>query len=311
MKVLFVSSGNTQYGISPIVKNQGESLTDAGCQIEYFTIKSKGVWGYLKAIPALRKRLKNDPIDIIHAHYSMSAFVATLAGAKPLVVSLMGSDVHEKKWYRLMIKISSLLFWRRIIVKSNSMKGLLGLKKVCVIPNGVNLSLFKPFDRSDACDKVGWTKTNRHILFAADHKRIEKNYNLAYTVIKSMQNESLELHSLGSITISEMPFYYNASDVVILTSLWEGSPNVIKEAMACNCPIVTTDVGDIRWVIGNTEGCYIASFQVEDFAHKLILALGFVEENKRTNGREQLIRLGLDSETIANKIKELYMEVIE
>lgn len=100
----------------------------------------------------------------------------------------------------------------------------------------------------------------------------------------------------------------NAADVLLLTSRYEGSPNVIKEAMACNCPIVATDVGDIRWIIGDTEGCYLTSFDPGDVASKLQLALKF---GRRTRGRERLIELGLDSVSVAKRIVQLYQDVIE
>ena len=92
----------------------------------------------------------------------------------------------------------------------------------------------------------------------------------------------------------------------MLTSLWEGSPNVIKEAMACNIPIVSTDVGDVREVIGNTEGCYITSFEPEYIAEKIELALQF---GKRTDGRENIKHL--ESSLIARKIIDLYKKIVD
>ena len=100
MKILFVSSGNSQNGISPIIKNQGESIVKAGIELEYFLIKGKGIKGYFKSIFTLRKHLKNNTYDIVHVHYSLSAIVASLAGAKPLIVSLMGSDVKSNSWFK-------------------------------------------------------------------------------------------------------------------------------------------------------------------------------------------------------------------
>jgi len=102
--------------------------------------------------------------------------------------------------------------------------------------------------------------------------------------------------------------YLNAVDVLVLTSFSEGSPNVIKEAMACNCPIVATDVGDVREIIGDTEGCYIAGFDANDVAKKIQLALQF---GKRTQGRNRLIELGLDSDTVAQKISSIYSNVLK
>ena len=87
----------------------------------------------------------------------------------------------------------------------------------------------------------------------------------------------------------EIPVWYNAADVIILSSLWEGSPNVIKEAMACNRPIVTTDVGDIRWLLGNINGHYIASFTPEDFSKKIKQSINFSEKYKKQRDEIELL----------------------
>src|SRR4030042_4531165 len=100
--------------------------------------------------------------------------------------------------------------------------------------------------------------------------------------------------------------YLNAADVLLLTSFHEGSPNVIKEAMACNCPVVSTDVGDVRWVVGNTSGYYISSFDPGELAEKIKLAIVFREKHRQTNGRDRISELGLDSETVAKKIIDVY-----
>lgn len=102
----------------------------------------------------------------------------------------------------------------------------------------------------------------------------------------------------------------NASDVVVLTSLWEGSPNVIKEAMACNRPIICTNVGDVSLVFGNTLGCYLISFDPKDVVSKLTMALSFSEKHDKTNGRRRIFELGLDSKTVANRIINIYQSIL-
>lgn len=311
MKVLFVCSGNAKTGISPIVKNQGESLKKVGCQIEYFAINSKGFWGYLSSIPKLRRHFLHRDFDLVHAHYSLSATVAYIAGVKPLIVSLMGSDVIEKNWFGWFVRHFLCLFWKNILVKSESMKQVLAINNVSVIPNGVDLSTFKPLDKEFSCNRIGWLNDKKHVLFAANPQRYEKNYEFAQKAVACLKRIDVELHHLDNVPSEIMQYYYNASDVVILTSLWEGSPNVIKEAMACRRPIVSTDVGDVRYVFGSTEGCYITTFIIEDLVNKIRLALDFSEKVGRTDGREQVLKIGLDSNTISGKLLRLYKEIIK
>jgi glycosyltransferase involved in cell wall biosynthesis len=121
-------------------------------------------------------------------------------------------------------------------------------------------------------------------LFVSNPSRPEQNFKLACEAVNLIKDIRINLITLSDVDNSLLVYYYNAADFLILTSYHEGSPNVIKEAMACNCPIVATDDGDIRWVIGDTEGCYITSFDPADVAEKIKMALEFSEkswENKR------------------------------
>jgi len=175
LKVLFVSSGNNKFGISPIVKNQGASLREFGIDVNYFTIQGKGLKGYINNVLPLRKYVRKQNFDVIHAHYSLSALAATLAGCRPLVVSLMGSDIRLGFLIKTAIKICSLLIWDDLIVKSQDMVDNIGINKCKIIPNGVNITLFKPIDKKTAIERLGWDERKKHILFAADPTRPVKN----------------------------------------------------------------------------------------------------------------------------------------
>ena len=311
MKVLFVYSGNKKSGISPIINSQAESLIDQNISLDYFPIKGRGIVGYIKNISALKKVLENGNYNIIHAHYSMSAFVAALAHTKPLVVSLMGSDVQGGYLSKLCIKIFHKFSWKYTIVKSTRMLNSLGRTNLSVIPNGVNTDVFNSMDKRACQEQLGWEYNKKHILFAANPLRPEKNYALAKQAFSILNKGNSELHSLIDISPEQMPLWMNSADVVLLVSMWEGSPNVIKEAMACNRPIVSTDVGDLRWLLGRTPGCYIVSFDPEDVAVKLKIALEYSEKKGQTKGRDKIIELGLGSETIAKRIISVYESVLE
>ncbi len=306
MRVLFVSSGNasSKSGISPIIENQGKSLIKEGIEVDFFPIKGKGAKGYLKAIFKLREHIKTNHYDITHAHYWISAIVATFAGAKPTVASLMGDDVKTKEWYKWIIYIFYKFFWAKTVVKSKDMYNAFGQKGVAIIPNGVDMQRFKPIDREEALNFTKWDRDKKHILFTSDPAREEKNFTLAKEAVDLLNDKNIELHYLKDIPNSNIPYYYNSADVVVLTSTREGSPNAIKEAMACNIPIVSTDVGDVKDVISKTKGCYIASFEPKDFSNKIKLALEF---NQRTTGRKDIEYL--NETNIAKKIIKIYKEV--
>lgn len=309
MRILFISSGNTQQGISPIVLNQGLSIEGTGHTVDYFSVNGKSIPGYLKAIFRLRKHLRNNEYEIFHAHYSLSAIVASLSGARPLVVSHMGSDVRANGLLLFISKQFKRLFRWRIIVKSLEMNKHLDYKHVSIIPNGVNLHDFKPLDRSECLGKLGWSKTKTHVLFAADPKRKEKNFKLASQGTSLVRDQDIELHFLEDVAYERMIYYFNAASIVLLTSKWEGSPNVIKEAMVCNTVAVSTDVGDVRWLFGEEEGYFISESSPESLAVQICYAIEYLRNKTRTRGRNRIISLGLDSNTIANKIVDVYKQI--
>lgn len=309
MKILFISSGNSGV-VKPVVYNQAVSLKKQNVSIDYFLVKGKRIGGYLKNIKPLRTAMRNTNYDVVHAHYSFSAFLASVSGAKPLLVSLMGSDVKASSTMKIAIKIFGRLFnWKCIIVKSEDMRKTLGMKNVAVVPNGVNLEVFSPQNKYECRKKLNWQSEGKHILFAANPNIEAKNYQLLDSALRLMGNDLPHVHCLIGVKPEEVPCWINAADIVVLTSLWEGSPNVIKESMACNKPIVVTNVGDVACTIKNMEGCYLTSYDPVDLKHKLLLALEFSEKYGETKGRNRIVELGLDSVSVAKRIISLYREV--
>jgi teichuronic acid biosynthesis glycosyltransferase TuaC len=302
MKVLFVSSGNI-HGLNPIIENQGESLKRAGIDLEYFTIKGKGIGGYLKNVMPLRRKIRKGEYDVIHAHYSLSAITASLALKRPIVVSLMGSDVYSSGFILKLIRWLSKIWWNVTIVKSEEMKEKLGLPSAQIIPNGVNIELFKPTDRLASCRQLGWNAEIKNILFPANKKREVKNYSLAEQSVNLLDKWNVQLHSLDKVPNSQMPFYYSAADVVLMTSHWEGSPNAIKEAMACNVPIVATNVGDIAKSLQGVKNCHVTGFDPIIIASCVQQVF---ETGGGSDGRDKISHLRLEESLIAKTIIDIY-----
>ena len=319
MKVLFICSGNSpNFDIVPFIKSQGESLLEQGVELSYFKVVGKGIIGYVKSALKLRAYLKDNKADLIHAHYSLCALTAILAfPKKPIIASFMGDDAYgaynEKGKLIIgsiyLILLTKLIqpFVDYIIVKSSNIYKTINFKKKCsVIPNGVNF-IDPTLEKKAFLNLKGIDSREKMIFYLGNKSDSRKNFLLAQKAYDLLKMNNVKLIAPFPIKHEDVFNYLYYSDLLLFTSTMEGSPNLVKEAMACNCPIVTTDVGDVRWILGNTYGCYITSFDPDDVAAKIKLALSF---GKRTNGRQRIIELGLDSETVAKKIVEVYKKVV-
>lgn len=183
-------------------------------------------------------------------------------------------------------------------------------KKTIVIPNGVNIEEFYPIAKDIAKEKINLNKNLRYIIFISNPNRPEKNYKLAVQAYNNLRLFDVKLLTVYDVSHSLLNYYYNAAECLLLTSYHEGSPNVIKEAMACNCPVVSTDVGDVRWLFGNEPGHFITTFDPQDVAEKIKDALDFSKKYGRSSGRKRIIELGLDVDTVAKKVINVYQFVL-
>ena len=203
MKVLFISSGNTpEIGSAPFIKEQGESLINIGVEIKFFTITGKGIKGYLKTIMPLRRKIKKEQFEIIHAHYVLSGWVALLTFTrKPLIISYMGCDTYGdynengKRIFSSYINIilAKLIqpFAHNIIVKSENLLDYIYLKrKSTIIPNGVNLNKFTPDIITESKQFLKLNLENHHILFLGNPSDPRKNYGLLKNALKLLDTNN-------------------------------------------------------------------------------------------------------------------------
>jgi teichuronic acid biosynthesis glycosyltransferase TuaC len=316
MKVLFVSSGNAKNGISPIIFNQAQSLRKHGISIDFFTIKGKGFLSYFRHIFILRKYLKTNKFDIIHAHYSNCLIVSYYSKKnEKLGISFMGTDILKRKslGQKLISTVSIWLARKKasfVVVKTKQMAEVVNHLGIYIISNGVNLSDFYPIPKEEARKYLNIDPSIKLIVFVANPSRPEKNYTLAqkaYKILFSKYENSL-LNTVFDKPKELLKYYYSAADVLLVTSFHEGGINVVKEAMACNCPIVSTDVGDVKDVIKEVEGCFICNFDPVDVSTKIEKAFIF---DKRTVGRMIIEESNMDSDSVAKKIIEIYNTILQ
>ncbi len=321
MRVLFVSSGNDErYTIAPFIKSQGDSLVEQGVAVDYFPILGKGMWSYFKSIPQLKKHLRTHQYDLVHAHYSLCGWVAVLAaGRLPVILSLMGDDalgtyrgpnkIDFKSKLLSLLALAIQPFVKAIISKSPNLEKVVYRKKISyLVPNGVRMDQFKATSAASR-KALGLQEGKKYVLFLGSPIDENKNISLARAAVASLKRSDVELLNVYDVPHDVVVQYLNATDVFVLCSFSEGSPNVVKEAMTCGCPMVVTPAGDAPWVIGDTPGCFVGTHDPAHFASQLEKALAFATQEGKTKGRQRILELGLDAKTIATKIISIYQSL--
>jgi glycosyltransferase involved in cell wall biosynthesis len=252
----------------PFLVDQINSLRKAGVSIKIFSFRgSKNPANYIRAWSSVRKILKREQIDLIHAHFGQSGIIA-LPKLRPLIVTFHGSDVLGEYSPRGTYTLASHLlrvvskfvafFSDEVIVVSDTLREKLLKKRPChVIPCGINIDIFRPMDKIEARNQLHFSLDKQLILFAGQSEFPVKRFDLAKTAVSLLRDSNIELLAVSNVPHNTMPLYMNACDALLMTSLHEGSPTIIKEALACNTPIVATDVGDVRERIGGVKGCIV------------------------------------------------------
>jgi teichuronic acid biosynthesis glycosyltransferase TuaC len=284
-------------GVGVFVRDEVESLRALGVHIEVMHLdrRAQGRGVYARLAGRLRQQVSTFAPDLIHVMYGgvMADIVTRRIGSRPVVVSFCGTDLLagsegplRQRLSRRYNVIASHRAARRaagIIVKSRNLRDALhediDPARVWIVPDGVDFERFVPGDRQAARSRLGWTPGVAHVVFPAAETRPEKNFPLAHAAVDRLRElgTRVELHALTGLTHDEVPTWLNAADAVLLTSTHEGSPNAVKEAMACDVPVVAVDVGDVRERIGDVDGCYVGAATPDDLAAKLSLVLARAE----------------------------------
>lgn len=302
MKVLVVCSYNN-YQIPPFVEEQAELLTSSGITIRYFLIEGKGIMGYLKNRSILKKEINEYNPDLVHAHYGLSGLLANLQRKVPVITTFHGSDINLLT-NRPFSVLSSLLSKYSVFISQELSRKLIIKGRSVIIPSGVDLDLFFPMDKSEARKQLSIPIHEKLVLFAGSFENRIKNYPLAKAALGLLDN--IQLIELRGYTRNEVALLLNACDVALLTSFHEGSPQFIKEAMACNRPVVSTDVGDISKILSEIRGCFVAKKDKSDIAEKIQMAFEFPSTQ---NGRQRIINLGLDLRSVTGEVLDVYKSI--
>lgn len=305
------------------VERQIESLRAQGTEVEVLEVEGIPKLKYVQTLPRLYAQARC--VDLIHAHYGFCGWLARSQFRKPVVVSFMGDDllgtpnangqvellskftVQADRWFARTVSA--------VIVKSAEMAEVLKPVPAHVVPNGVDMDLFQPMDAQNARAKLGWSENVSYILFPGNPSNPRKGFPLAESVVtraKAQTNDSttgrlLKLVTLWNVPYAQVPLYMNACDAMLMTSFIEGSPNVVKEAMACNLPIISVPVGDVVDLLDGVPGYYVCPRDTQLMADALVATLG---GSTVVDGRTALKQKKLDLESVARQLLHIYEEVL-
>jgi len=261
-------------------------------------------WEYFHAAVKVFHQTRNNSYSVVHVHYGVTALAALFRNSTPLVITVHGSDAlvgwSEPCITRLMSKMAD----ATIVVNKRISERISGH----VIPCGVSLSLFEPKPKAEARNRLGLLSDRKYVLFPFAAHRAVKRFDLASAAVQQLVSEGLdvELLTVSKVHFREMPWYYSAADVMVLCSDSEGSPTSVKEALACNLPVVSFDVGDVKEILAGIPGAEI----VDRSAGSLSAALGrAIKPNKgfEFNGRQAIERYS--QKNTADAIIDVYRRI--
>lgn len=283
---------------------QAHALQQHGVEVDYFGVVGKGIKGYLKALPSLRKKIKWFQPDIIHAHYGLSGLLANLQRKVLVVTTYHGSDINVAT-VRRFSKIAMRLSAWNVFVSQRNVELAKIHKKYSLLPCGIEVDNFALQNKKDAREALKWAQNGKYVLFAGAFDNVVKNAPLAQAAVQLLPN--VRLIELKGYSRQEVATLFYAADALLLTSFTEGSPQVVKEAMVCNCPVVTVDVGDVKERLERVKPSAIVERNPQSIANALYVIL---EQGERSNGREELLRQGLDNREVAEKLIQIYNNIL-
>lgn len=342
---MYPTPSNPAYGA--FIAGQITSLKTLGiCEHIYFINGREKKRAYFRAIWDIAKLIREKPFELVHTHHSYCNYVLFAAmhmagkslpvvttfhegevwlakkevskqslpyaqqsnskGLSPRIFQCIRENIFLKmmalRWVNAVIAVDNKMITEFIVNRKNHL--------IYEIPCGVDIEVFNPLAKEECRSILSLPQNQYIIFFPSNPKRHEKGFHLLQDAIQLLDGNTrkmLQVITAGNIPHEKMPLYYNASDVVVHPSLYEASPTAIKEAMACNIPIVASGAGDTSKILGNLSGHFLCKLNSQDIADKIKCSIEF---EKRTEGRKRLIEMGLDHMSTAKKIKGVYEEVI-
>ena len=290
------------------VADQVESLRRLdGVQVEVFRFDPGGA-SFVTAARELRRRHGRDSFDVVHAHHGLGGWTARALGRRaPLVVTFHGTDLEHRvvgRMSQLLARVTALPAAVSTNLARRRLPGAGRSRRVAVLPVGIDLDRFRPIERRTARAQLGLDPDGRYLLFPSDPARPEKRHDRAEALARGL---GAELLAYGRVDPEQVPVYINAASAMIVPSEREGFGLAALEALACDVPVVSTDVGIAPLALSGIDGTLCAPFDLavwSEWAQKQLS-----EADARVSGRARASLFGRDR--MARRVFQAYVDVAQ
>jgi teichuronic acid biosynthesis glycosyltransferase TuaC len=268
------------------VADQVESLRRIdGLEVEVFRFDPGGA-SFVTAARRLRRTHGREHFDVVHAHHGLGGWTArALGGGAPLVVTFHGTDLEHAVVGRMSRALARVAALPAAVSRDLARRRLPGageVRRVGVLPVGIDLERFRPIERAEARAELELDPDGRYLLFPSDPSRPEKRHDRAAALARAV---GAELLAYGRVEPERTPYYVNAASAVVVTSEREGFGLAALEALACDVPVLATNVGIAPLALSGIEGTLCAPFDTESWAE---VARGHLESaDPRVSGRRR------------------------
>jgi len=305
MRALIVTSmwpGPEAPARGSFVRDQVDALRRLpGVDVEVFAFPPKG---YARAARDLRRRYRRERFDVVHAHFGLTAWPALAVRHATRVVTLHGTDLRHPRSRR----ITSAALPRYDLVAAVSpelaheVPGAGGRRRVAVLPCGVALDRFVRMPRPEARERLGLDPRGRYVLFPADPGRPAKRPDRARELAAAA---GAQLLALGRVAPSEVPYWVNAANAVVVPSDHEGFGLAALEALACDVPVLATPVGNHPAALDGIAGTLCAPYDADVWGRALTAHLDAFDPRVEGRARAAL----WSAERMARRVLEAWVEV--